>query len=301
MDPKSVIDTIIYFIILINSTITILLCLLIFAIVIIFHLKTFTVPLLLSTHTCLALLMSSFMLASMATSSLSGLIDNAVEKYNFTQWCRWRGFFIHGFLCVLYDSYVLQAGYRLFRVVFYRRKSLHTLPLFCFIVLVESLFGLVSISPVLVRGDIIYLPSEHYCQTPFTNIKAILYIALRLFLLPILSIAIIYIYLLNRIGQTQLYCNRYHRRSKRNRRNLIIIRRLLLMLTVLILLGLPSVIFLFILIFTGHLILMTYRIGWLSVSFSLVFLAYMLIQLTRPLRKTMRKLFCREKHHVNKP
>jgi uncharacterized BrkB/YihY/UPF0761 family membrane protein len=118
-----------------------------------------------------------------------------------------------------------------------------------------------------------------------------MYIAVRLFLLPILCIAVIYICLLNYVCQRNTLSKIYRRRSKQRQRNLIVIRRILLMLTILILLGLPSMIFLIIFIFTGHLVSITYRIGWLSVSFSLVFLAYMIIQLTRPLRKTMRRIF----------
>jgi Na+/H+ antiporter NhaC len=146
----------------------------------------------------------------------------------------------------------------------------------------------------------VYLSSEYYCQTPFTNIPAITYIALRLFLLPILFIALVYVYLLRHVRQsnslsTTMNDNHHHhrKRSKQNKRDLIVIKRLLLMLSVLILLGLPSIIFLSIFMITGHLISLTYRIGWLSVSFSLVFLAYMLIRLTNPLKKTVRRIFSR--------
>jgi hypothetical protein len=226
----------------------------------------------------------------MVTSSLFGFLSIILEQHGNTKWCHWRGFLIHGVLCVLYDSYILQAIYRLFRVVFYRYKHLHTFSLYCFIIFIQSLFGLISISFVFIRGNVIYLPTEYYCQTPFTNISAIVYVAFRIFFLPILVIAIVYMCLLNHIRQKSNICRR---RSKHNRRNLIVIRQILLMLTNLILLGLPSIIFLIIFIFTGYLVPITYRIGWLSVSFSLVFLAYMLIQLTRPLRKTMRKFFRR--------
>jgi hypothetical protein len=237
------------------------------------------------------------MLASMATTSLLGFVGIVLEQHGETNWCRWRGFLIHGFLCALYDSYILQAGYRLCRVVFYRHKRLHSFPLYLLLVPIESLFSVVSISPVLLRGDVIYLSTEYYCQTPFTNIPAISYIALRLFLLPLLFITLVYVRLLkhvrkaNSLSMTMNEKNR--RRSKQDTRDLIVIRRLLVMLGVLILLGLPSVIFLSILIVTGHLIAVAYRIGWLSVSFSLVFLAYMLIQLTHPLKKTVKRLFGR--------
>ncbi|CAF3636534.1 unnamed protein product [Rotaria sp. Silwood1] len=278
---------------LINSILTILICSLIFLLIIISHRRSRSVPVLLAGNTCSTLFISAFMLASMANASLFGYMNIVLEQHNNTIWCRLRGFFIHGFLCALYDSYILQATYRLCRVVFYRHKQLHSFPLYSILVPIESLFGIVSISPVLLRGDVIYLRSEYYCQTPFTNISAITYIAIRLFLLPILFITLIYLCLLKYVRQSNLSSitinDNHQRRSKQNKRDLIVIRRILLMLSILILLGLPSMIFLTIFMFTGHLIYVTYRIGWLSVSFSLIFLAYMLIRLTDPLKKTVRR------------
>jgi hypothetical protein len=293
MNSWSIINIVLNLITLINSITTIIICVFILLLVTIFHRKSRSVPLLLACHTCLTLLISSFILSSMITSSLLGFLNTPIQQHGNTKWCHWRGFLIHGVLCILYDSYILQAIYRFFRVVFHQHKRLHTFSLYCFLILIESLFGIISISPILIRGDVVYLSSEYYCQTPFTNIPAIMYLALRLFLVPILLITMAYLCLLHHIHRIDLLSTNYHRRSKQNRRNLVIIRRLLLMLSILILLGLPSVIFLFILIFTGHLVSITYRVGWLSVSFSLVFLAYMLIQLTRPLRKTVRRVFCR--------
>jgi len=287
MDLWSIMNIILNLLTLINSILTILICLFIFLLVSIFHRRSRSVLLLLACHTCFILFISSYLLASMVKSSLFGFFSIIIEQHGNTKWCHWRGFLIHAVLCVLYDSYVLQAIYRFCRVVLHQHKHLYTFSLYCFLILIESFFGILSISPVFIAGYVVYLPREYYCQTPFTNIPAILYIAFRLFILPIFAISIIYICLVKHARQR--HC--YHRRSKSSRRNIVIIRRILLMLTILILLGLPSMIFLTIYIFTGHLASIAYRVGWLSVSFSLVFLAYMLIQLTRPLRKTVRRIF----------
>jgi hypothetical protein len=284
MDLWSIINIILNLLTSINSIVTILICLSIFLLVGIFHHQSRSVPLLLACHTCFILLISSYLLASMVKSSLFGFLSISLEQHGDTKWCHWRGFLIHAVLCVLYDSYILQAIYRFCRIVLHQYKHLYTFSLYCFLIFIESVFGILSISPVFIGRYVVYLSTEYYCQTPFTNIPAILYIACRLFLLPIILISIIYICLVKHLRQI----NFYHHRSKSNRRNLIIIRRILMMLTVLILLGLPSMIFLIIYMLTGHFVSITYRVGWLSVSFSLVFLAYMLIQLTRTLRKTVR-------------
>lgn len=278
---------------LINSIITIFICLFILILILIFHRKSRSVQVLLAGYTGSILFISAVTLSSMSTSSLLGYMNIQWKQYGDTLWCRLRGFFIHGFLCVLYDSYVLQAIYRLCRVVFYRHKSLHSFTLYSLLIPIGSLFGIGSISPVLIRGDVVYISSEYYCQTPFKNIPAITYIAIRLFLLPILFISLIYMCLLKHVRQStdslMTANDNQYRRSKQNKRDLIIIRRLLVMLTSLILLGLPSVIFLIIYMICGYFISVTYRVGWLSVSFSLVFLAFMLIRLTNPLKKTFKR------------
>jgi hypothetical protein len=278
---------------LVNLVTAISTCVFIFGLVLIFHRQTRSVPVLLACHTCLTLLVSSIMLGSMILSSLLGFIHLPSEQQGNPRWCQWRGFLIHGCLCALYDSYMLQATYRLCRVVFYQRKYLHAFPLYMLLAFIETFVAVLSMLPVLIRDDIVYLASEYFCQTPFTNVSAMMYIALRLFLLPILFIICVYIYLLHHIRRSGPDPISFRHHSQQNRRDLIVIRRLVLTLTILIMLALPSVIFLLIFTLTGHLLALTYRVGWLSVSFSLVFLAYMLIGLTRPLKKTVQRLCSR--------
>ena len=280
---------------LLNSILTILICSFVLLLIIIFHRRPCSVPILLAGHTSSTLLISAFMLGGMATASLFGYLGIVLKQHGNTIWCRWRGFLVHGFVCAVYDSYALQAAYRLCRVVYYRRKSLHSFPMYSLLVPVQTFVSILSISPVLFHGDVIYLPSEYYCQTPFTNILAINYIAIRLLLMPILFIVIAYIYILRHIRRSNssaaAVTDNSHRRSKQNKRDLTVVKRLLIMLSSLVILGLPSVVFLIILMFTGYLIPVTYRIGWLTVSFTLLFLACMLIRLTIPLKKTVKQLF----------
>jgi hypothetical protein len=80
------------------------------------------------------------------------------------------------------------------------------------------------------------------------------------------------------------------RRARNNARDLIVIKKLLIIVILLVLLGLPAIIFLIMFILTGHLPSITYRIAWLSVSLSLIFLAFMLVKYTIPLRDTVKRL-----------
>lgn len=274
-----------------NSAFTAIVSIGILLIIIIFHRQTRSVPILFASQTCLAILLSAITLTSMTISSFLGFIG--VDSYDDnTKWCRIRGFLIHGFLCVLYDAYGLQAIFRFFRVVFYRNKILHSFKLYCIIIPFEMIFAMICICPVLVLNDVIYLPSEFYCQTPFTNLRAILYIAVRLYGFPLIILFGIYWYLVRYIQRTGLSAEAVdaRRRAQKNARDLMLIKRLLITVMLLILLGLPAIIFLMIFVFTGHLLSLAYRISWLSVSFSMVFLIIMLVKHTHPLRNTVKRL-----------
>src|SRR2546430_2738000 len=98
MNTWSIINIFLNFATLINSILTILICLFVFVLIIFFHRQSRSILILLASHTCSTLLISAFMLASMATASLIGFMGIVLEQHGNNKWCRWRGFFIHGFL-----------------------------------------------------------------------------------------------------------------------------------------------------------------------------------------------------------
>ncbi|CAF0900040.1 unnamed protein product [Adineta steineri] len=303
MDSWRIINVVLNGITLFNSIMTGLICIFIIIIIIIYHRENQSIPILLAGHTCFSMLLSSIVLTSMTISSLCGFIGIELENSSNRIWCIYRGFFIHGFLCIVYDSYALQSIFRFCRVVFYRRKLFHSFKLYCFIIPIDIIFALISISPVLYFHDVIYLSSEYYCQTPFTNLGAMLYIAARLYGFPLFILFFIYSYLIKYLKNLNLSLITFdaRRRALNNTRDFIMIKRLLIQLILLILLGLPSVILLFIFIITSHLPSITYRIGWLCVSFSSFFLIFMLIKYTSPLRDTIKQLIKKmscQKHRI---
>lgn len=292
MDSWTIINIILNLITIFNTLITAIASVVILIIIIIYHYKTRSVPLLLASYTCLAILLSAIMLASMCIASLCGYLGIHLEEHDNTPWCLWRGYLIHGFCCALYDAYGIQAIFRFFRVVFFRKKFLHNFYLYCILIPIEMFIAVVFISPVLTMKIVTYLPSEFYCQTPFSNLPAILYVAGRLYGFPLFVLFGTYWYLVRYVQRTTPLAdtNDARRRARNDAREVVVIKRLLITVVLLVCLGLPSIIFLFIFIFTGYLSTITYRIGWLSVSFSLVFLLFMLIKYTNPLRETITRL-----------
>jgi hypothetical protein len=300
MDSWTIINIVLNAITVFNLALTIIISIGILSIILIFHRRTRSVPILLASHTCLAILLSAIVLATMIISSLLGFLGIHLYEHDNTIWCLWSGFLVHGFLCALYDAYGLQAIFRFLRVVFYQRRIFHSFQLYCILIPFDILFAVVCISPVLIWHDVVYLPSEFYCQTPFINLPAILYVAMRLYAFPLFGLFGIYWYLVRYIRRTSLLADTVdaRRRAHNNVRDLIVIKRLLIIVVLLILLGLPSIIFMIMFIFTGHLLSITYRIGWLFVSFSLVLLVFLLIRYTVPLRQTVKRLIGVRQRHI---
>lgn len=292
MDSWTIINIFLNLITILNSLSAAIVSLATIIILIIYHHRSRSVPLLIAGYTSLAILLSAIMLGSMGIASLCGFLGIHLEEHGNTPWCLWRGYLVHGFCCALYDAYGLQAIFRFFRIVFHRRKILHNFYLYRIIIPIEMTTAVIFISPVLIWKIVTYLPSEFYCQTPFVDLPAILYVAGRLYGFPLGILFGTYWYLLRYVRRTTPLADTddARRRVRNNARDVIVIRKLLITIIILVFLGLPSIIFLILFICTGNLLAITYRIGWCSVSFSLVFLIMTLIKYTIPLRDTIKKL-----------
>jgi len=81
------------------------------------------------------------------------------------------------------------------------------------------------ISPVLFWNKVIYLPSEFFCQTPFTDLPAILYVAGRLYGFPLISLCAMYWYLVRCVRRISPLTETadVRRRYQNNARDMIVI------------------------------------------------------------------------------
>ncbi|CAF0980662.1 unnamed protein product [Didymodactylos carnosus] len=227
-----------------------------------------SVSMLLTCNTCLTVFCSCLMLFYMNFASISG--DwHLSSLYFFQQWCIGRGYLLFVFINAIYLSYCLQAFFRLCRIAFYKCKYLQMFRNYLLFILVQWSLSFLLILPMRIRRFIVYLPNEFYCQVPMTNLKAIVFSILGVYFIPLCLICIIYIWIIVYIRRQSII----HIRRQQNIRDSRILKRICFIISILLALGIPSIIFVILFTITVRLHSMAYRIGWFTISLSLVFIA----------------------------
>ena len=258
-----------------------------------YHRHTKSVPILLAAYTSMAILFISILLANIALSSLFGFLNIRLPHHGNTVWCRWCTYLFRSALCALFDSYVLQAIFRTFRVILYQKKYLHSFSLYVSLLPCSMIFSLLTVSPLLVRGDISYLSEAYYCDVSVSNLPMFGYFVTRLYFIPLSFIFIIYIFLLryvHRINRLTVAGRTARYRLKDNNRDLIILKRILITLLVLTFFGIPGLCVLAYFYITGRLFALVYHLTWTCVSLGTFVLCYLLVMFTKPLRDTAKSL-----------
>jgi hypothetical protein len=290
----------------VSFAIIVSLCIIIY-IVIIYNTKrdsktSFNVFLLLTDNTCLAIICSSFILTLIHLSNLGGDRNIYALKSIIFWGCHLRGYLLSVFLDSVYMSYVLQAGYRLLRVVFHKYKSLRAMSTFVYFILLQWIISFLLMIPLLFMGknnsaSIVYLPEDLYCQTPMTNIPALIYSLLVLYLLPLCCICMKYFCII-------IYIRRYSRQSastlklrRQNKRDTIVIKRICIVTIILLISGIPSLLFVIIFFFTGNLHWAFYRVAWMTMSVSYSFISFSSVYVTPEIYKPIRNIFGRPKRN----
>ena len=260
--------------------------------------KPQNVSLLLTCNTCLAIICASGTLSYMSLSSIIG--DLGINSLNWMIFwaCYMRGYLHFVFINAIYLSYVLQAGFRLFRIAFHEYKCLRTIYSFTYYIFVQWIVSFLLILPVLIARQgysslIVYLSDEFYCQVPMTSIRGIVFSILSVYFVPVCCIGLIYLWIL-------IYIRRRSQRlvviimsvRQQTQRDTIILRRICLVMIVLLSLGIPSTIFVILFAITHHLHWASYRIGWMTIgiSFALISLSslYVTPQIHRPIGNLFR-------------
>jgi hypothetical protein len=99
--------------------------------------NSFNVSLLLTCNTCLAIICSSAMLVLVQLANISGDHHVISLEWIIVWGCHIRGYLLIVFIDSIYLSYVLQAGYRLVRIVFNETKCLRTVSSFFYYILAQ--------------------------------------------------------------------------------------------------------------------------------------------------------------------
>ncbi|UJR09144.1 hypothetical protein I4U23_013392 [Adineta vaga] len=242
------------------------------------------ISLLLTCNTYLSIIFFCCILFDICIRSIYGHIHPSTSFSN--QGCQLRAYFAHVCFCIFYYSFVLQAIFRLFRVVFYRKKILQSMKTFICAILLQWIFSLIFIFPHILFDDFQYQSLDYNCWISFRNLRGMFLAILTIYVAPLALTMIIYMSILRYVRQT-VTLRRKRRRA--NKRDVIILRRILLLLVSLILIGIPTLIILIICIITDYLTPFAYDIQALNISVGLVITAIILGFITPKIRSIFRQ------------
>ena len=245
--------------------------------------RSFHVSLLLTCNTCLAIICSSTILILIQFATISG--DRHV---NSLEWIIVSGCYIRGYLQVvfidsIYLSYVLQTGYRLYRIVFNAHQCLRTVSSFFCYIIVQWIISFIIIMPILFTdknrsNSIVYLPEHFYCQVSVTNAVSITYSVLVVYLIPLCCMCIIYLWIILHVRHTVRFNGSAPtlKLRRQNKRDTLIIKRICIVIILLLTLGIPSVIFFIASIINGQLHWAFYRLNGMIISISYAFILFII-------------------------
>lgn len=236
-------------------------------------------------------LVSSIMLM-MYTYNLLGNIHAAASFDG--RWCEIRAFFTLVCFCSLYYSFVLQAVFRLFRIVFYRHKALQSVGVGIIAVTLQWVLAFLSILANILLHDFQYLPTEFNCWIAFQNIRGLIMVTIMIFNNPLTIIFNIYMQI---IRYTRRTAQMQQRRQNANKRDLAVLKRIVILVFVIVGMGLPTVVVVLIYIITQSVIPYAYHIQGLCIALGVLTASICLVFVTPQIQQIFTKSRTRIRPH----
>jgi len=221
--------------------------------------------------------------------NLYGFLHTNVSFDNF--YCYIRIYTIGVTLASIYYSYLLQACFRLFRIVFYKRKNLQTFRCMSILILIQWLFVLLLPLPVYLSRYYKYLSSSnYYCGLSFTNIPSVIYTSLTVYFFPTSLIGSIYFYIIFYMKKQSNWTIQQYRRQA-IQRDLTVLKRILILIGLLCTVSFPSIILYLWYIFTNDLSPLIYELQSFTFCVGLSVLPMITAMTTPQLRNLLDRQF----------
>ncbi|UJR12289.1 hypothetical protein I4U23_016466 [Adineta vaga] len=203
-----------------------------------------------------------------------------------SSWCIISGYVSLVHLCTMYLAF---AFYRLIRILYPQNRYFRSFKFYILIVIVEYLWSICILSVLETWNGVIYLINDSFCYVSFSNIRAVMWAAAFVYLLPSLGTFVIY---------TRLTFFLRHQRNnltlkikRRQDRDFLIVKRISTIVTLLFILGIPSMIFIIRFTITNNYHPLTLRISCLPIVISTSSLSIVLVFSIPQLKSLVRKSF----------
>ncbi len=198
--------------------------------------------------------------------------------------CRWRAYFAYITIAGVVYSFLIQAISRLFISLFSRKyKRFITFKVHYIVIFVQWVVVVILPLPAIVTTDIYFRPNA-LCWVPLKHTLHVAYTYIAYYLIPSISICIIYIFIYYRVKRIANSADPAFRALQKGKRDLELLRNILILLAIYLVGGIPTLLFLF----TSLKIL--YLIGIATISLVVAIEKLCTIFLDRELRNVVQML-----------
>ncbi|CAF0762198.1 unnamed protein product [Adineta steineri] len=170
-------------------------------------------------------------------------------------------------LGMLHMNFLNQAFYRLIRIAYSQNRRFQSLKLYMILPIIEIIILTCILLCILMPlNGVTYLPNDHFCHPTFTNIPGVLSTAFVIYVCPFCCLLFIYLHITRFIHQQGTKQTLVIK--QRQARDLLIIRRILIIVNLLLIIGIPALVLIFMFIITGEEHPLLARITFFPISVS---------------------------------
>jgi hypothetical protein len=243
-----------------------------------------TVPMMLVANSCLAELILASDLLGMGIVAL----DNDLKQIQYQdRLCIFRAYLTLVAVSLQSYSYLLQAIYRYVVVVYPARLNYQSARCQISLICLTWSCAIIYPIPIILTDQIKYFADNQMCQIPLHLSFLIIFDACYLYIIPVGSIVLIYFLMVR-------YVKRMSKRAaavntlSRAERELKMIVRIIRLISILLLLGMPYTIFIFMSFFNSA-PKYSFRIAYIFADTSLALVIMLLFQNTDPVKTSLMK------------
>jgi hypothetical protein len=192
------------------------------------------------------------------------------------QWCYIKAYLFYVSGCGFFYAYLLQAIYRLCRILFYRNRTLQSYKFYVYGIVTQWLLSFLQVIPVFLLGIFEYLPHDYHCQIAIHNIRGLIIGLSLVHLIPVSLTTICYIYAAIYIRKSSKRV-RSVRQKVNDQRDFRVLTRIFVLLAAMIASGMPTLGISLFFQFFGYLPFWSTQFQWLTAAFSMCIISTILI------------------------
>ncbi len=214
----------------------------IFLVIVIFNKTSHTIPLMLTCNSCISEIIYGSNMLSLAVFTL----ENDRKRRVFQDaLCTFRGYLGYAGTPLFLYSFSLQAIYRFIIVVYPTRISWQSVRCQSMLICFFWIFSIIVPLPWFLTGTMIYNIYNQVCYLPFQLSIPLIYNLLLGYMIPIDITALTYFKLVRYVRQMSSRATSSAQSIFQARRELAMVQRIVTIISVLVILGLPYTIFMF--------------------------------------------------------